>query len=297
MKAFLIAAFLSVGMGTSALAAELNVCTGAEGGYYEQLGNRVVASLNGKIAVEKINVVNTGGSIESAEMFNDGDCQIAILQADAVTSMAMPDDIKVVDGHTEAVFWIYGKKGIDDFGKLEDGDNPATYAVAVVDGSGSEVTMRNFAKVDEDYKDIRTIEFYDWQEAASAAAQGSTRVAGVNVKIAGLLYVGRPGKLNMDIVENFEDSLTVGEVNDDTFNNAVDVNENPLYTECSIGKDKTNGLPISGVLSVDTFCMNAQAVYNNEFHKKLDKSEGRKIARQIAKAVNANMQQARLEGK
>lgn len=65
-------------------------------------------------------MLNTGGSVENAYLLKDRDCRIAIMQADVVTSAAMPADIKVSDAHTEVVYWLHGKAGIDDFGKMED---------------------------------------------------------------------------------------------------------------------------------------------------------------------------------
>lgn len=261
-------------------------CTGGEGGFYEGLGNTVGKEITRKIG-NQLEVLNTGGSLENATLMKDEECQIAIMQADAVTSLPLPSDIKVTDAHVEAVYWLHGKSGVSDFGELEESKHVKRYAVAIVSGSGADVTMSSFAKTDEDFKAVRRIEFEDWYSAAEAAAQGYTMKAGVRIEIAGLLYVGRPGFITSDITEDFGNALQIGEINDSSFDGARDVNGNPLYFKCAIDSKHTSGLKTSTFTSPDTYCMRAQIVYNNDYHKNLQPKEGRLVRRAVDKGINS----------
>lgn len=270
----------------------LKFCTGGEGGFYESLGSTIGQTITQKIKA-KSEIINTGGSVDNAEMMKDGDCDIAIIQADAVTSLPLPTDVKVSNAHVEAVYWLHGKNGVSDFGEMESGSNPTRFAVATVTGSGGEVTLKNFIKTDKDYEDIRTVEFEDWYSAAEASAQGYTMKAGVRIEIAGMLYVGRPGFITADIVEDFSQQLTIGEINDDSFGSAKDVNNNPLYFICDINSKQTSGLKTDTFSSPDTYCLRAQIVYNNEFHKNLPAKQSREVRRAVDKGINSVLKAVR----
>lgn len=277
-------------LASTAFAAEpptqLNFCTGGEGGFYESLGTEI-----GKAIVKgtdiKSNVINTGGSVENAELLKDGDCDIAIIQADAVVTQGLPSDLKVVDAHEETVYWLHGKSGVDDFGKMEDDKVAKKYAFAAVSGSGALVTVKHWIETDDDYKGAVVVEFDDWYAAAEAVAQGYVKKAGVTVEIAGMLYIGRPGKITSDITEDFASQILIGEVNDDSFANAKDANGNPMYRHCTVDNKATSGLKTSTTLSPDTYCLRAQVVYNNDWHKGAGAKDGKKLRRAVDKGINS----------
>ena len=277
-------------LASTAFAAEpptqLNFCTGGEGGFYESLGTEI-----GKAIVKgsdiKANVINTGGSVENAELMKDGDCDIAIIQADAVVTQPLPSDLKVVDAHEETVYWLHGKTGIDDFGKMEDDKVAKKYAFAAVTGSGALVTVKHWIETDDDYKGAVVVEFDDWYAVAEAVAQGYVKKAGVTVEIAGMLYIGRPGKITSDITEDFASQILIGEVNDDSFASAKDANGNPLYRHCTVDNKATSGLKTSTTLSPDTYCLRAQVVYNNDWHKGAGAKDGKKLRRAVDKGINS----------
>jgi ABC-type glycerol-3-phosphate transport system substrate-binding protein len=143
-KALLLALLISVSSLASAAPAPttLNFCTGGEGGFYQDLGSAIGNSITKNTDIQ-LNVLTTGGSVENAELMKDGDCDIAIMQADAAVTKPLPTDVKIVDGHMEQVYWLHGKTGIDDFGKMEDDAVAKKYAFAAVSGSGALVTVRN----------------------------------------------------------------------------------------------------------------------------------------------------------
>lgn len=260
---------------------DLKFCTGGEGGFYESLGADIGKTIVKGTSIG-LSVLNTGGSVENAELMKEGECDIAIMQADAVVTQPLPADLKVVDAHAETAYWIFGKSGVDDFGKMEDDDIAKKYAFAAVTGSGALVTVKHWVETDDDYKGAVIVEFDDWYAAAEAVAQGYVKKAGVTVEIAGMLYIGRPGKITTDITEDFGSQLTIGEINDASFQNAKDANGNPLYVMCSVSGKQTSGLKTSTLGSPDTYCLRAQIAYNNEWHQ-----GDRKLRKAVDKGINS----------
>jgi hypothetical protein len=244
MKKMLLAVF-TMFMANVALAdlKPLTICTGGEGGAYEALGSQIGSDIVRKIGGE-LEVINTGGSIENAELMSDGSCYMAIMQGDAVVSRGLPRSISVTNAHVEAVFWIFGTGGVSDFADMTSKEN-SSKKVAIVSGSGAEVTLDNFRAVDKDYKDVLPVEFDDWYLAAEAVAQGYTMKAGVRVNIAGMLYVGRPGFITKDITTDFGPKLMVGEIAESSFSDTKDLAGNPLYYTCELTEKMTNGIKTS----------------------------------------------------
>ena len=79
---------------------ELKFCTGGEGGFYESLGTDISRTIVKGTEIKSV-VLNTGGSVENAEKLKDQECDIAVVQADAVVTQPLPADVKVVDAHEE----------------------------------------------------------------------------------------------------------------------------------------------------------------------------------------------------
>lgn len=273
---------------TMALAAPapMNFCTGGEGGFYQDLGTAIGKSIT-KATKAELNVLTTGGSVENAQLMKDGDCQIAIMQSDVALTSPLPTDVKVSDAHVEMVYWLHRKDGVEDFGLMEKDSVAAKYAFAAVSGSGALTTVKNWITTDSDYKDARIVEFDDWYSAAEAVAQGYVTKAGVRIEIAGILYIGRPGKITGDITEDFSSQILIGEVNDRSFATSKDVNGNPLYTNCSVDSNARGGLKTSTTMAPDTYCLRAQVVYNNDYHSTLPAQEARMVRRAVDKGINS----------
>lgn len=263
------------------------VCTGGVSGAYEGLGDQIGKDIARKIGTTA-EILNTGGSIENAEMLMDGDCYMAIMQGDAAVSRSLPASISISSAHTEAIFWIVGNDGVIDFEDLTKKENQ-NKAVAIVSGSGAEVTLKNFGNVDKDYKDVRTVEFDDWYLAAEAAAQGYTMKAKVRVNVAGLLYVGRPGFVSTDITEDFRERLKVGEIDESSFAKAKDTDGNQLYYTCKLDEKMTNGIKTTGWRDPATYCMKAVVVYNEAYTDGLDKKQAREVKRAVARGINGTL--------
>ena len=285
-KALLACLLLSTSALANAAPPTLRFCSGGEGGFYEKLASSI-GSMIVKQTGSELQVLNTGGSVDNAEKLKDRECDIAVIQNDAVISLPMPADLKVVDAHTEVVYWLHGKAGVDDFGKMEDDKVAAKYAFAEVAGSGALVTVKNWIKTDKDYEGARIVEFENWYSAAEAVAQGYVVKAGVRIEIAGMLYVGRAGQITSDITEDFGQQILIGEVNDSSFEDAKDANNNPLYTHCSVEKANWSGLKSSNSFKDPrTYCLRAQVAFNNAYLTGLDDALAKKVRRAVDKGVN-----------
>lgn len=272
----------------------LKFCTGGVGGFYEGLGTSIGGKITNDIG-NTLKVLTTGGSVDNAKKLKAGDCDIAIIQSDAVITQPMPASFKAVNAHEEVVYWLFPKGGaVEDFGDMEDDAVAKKYAFATVKGSGAAVTLNNWIKTDKDYAGAVPVEFKDWYSAAEAVAQGFTMDSGVRVDIAGMLYIGRLGMLPADITSDFGTQIMVGGVNDSSFESAKDANGNDLYTHCAIPKGKTSGLEGPGTFSdVKTYCLRAQVVFNNAYLTGLDEAETTTVRRAVDKGINSTVKVVR----
>lgn len=286
MRKLFIGLAMSLASCTALASPELSFCSGAAGGFYDDIVQVIAKDISSKAKI-KVEVVNTGGSVENAELLKDGTCQLAIMQADAVTSKPLPPDIRVTDAHQEAVFWIHGKTGLEDFTDLSAKAN-AKRGVAIVGGGGAEVTLRNFGMVDEDYKNVLIVPFDSWDEAAEAARNGYMQRGG-RVEIAGMIYVGRMGKISTDIIDGYKEGLTIGEIDESSFLKAKDSNGNPLYTKCLLDDKAASGLKTDTWTKPSTLCMRAQVLYNNDLFDGMDKKEAMALKKVINKSINTNL--------
>ena len=296
MKKLFLAAVMAFSAMPMAYANQpLTVCTGGPGGAYEALGKEIGKAIVDKVKVTaptELKVLNTGGSIENAQRLTNGSCGMAIMQGDAVASRGLPRDIKVTNAHEEVIYWIHGKGGLKDFADISKAENK-NLGIAIVKGSGAQITIENFGNVDEDYKDLNLIPFDDWEFAAEATANGSTRVAGKDVKITGMLYVGRAGFLPGAITNDYSQDLTVGEVDESNFTKAKDYNGNQLYTACEIKAGDTGPLKTDTYLKPDTLCMRAQVVFNNEFLSSYADEEQRALRKAVMQGTNQILRNSR----
>lgn len=296
-KSILALTLASVSMSTIAIAEPrpLQIYSGGEGGFYEStMANIAVKAQNkGSKYGLTYELYNSTGTVENVQALIDGDADLIIAQADGLVDKALPSGVKIYNAHQEAVYFLvnkefYKKTGIYD---LEDLEGEPIYIV-MAEGSGAEVTMRNFVLEDSGYKDNLdkyTLFVEDNYEAAEIAAAGFYMKNGTKVTVAGMLTVSRIGRLsNSDIIEDFGKKLIVGEATDGDFNDAEDANGENLYTNCSIPSNKLQGLEGATYGDQDTICVRAQVVFNAEFAKQFGKNE-KKVRRAISKAINRTL--------
>ena len=138
--------------------------------------------------------------------------------------------------------------------------------------------MRSFAAEDSGYQENFESAIYadDFYDAASRVADGKVG----STKIAGMLYVG--SGIPQEIASDFGRDIGIGEATDGDFNDATDVNGDPLYTTCTVDKLKISGLETSSWSSPDTVCLSAMVVYSTEFD---EKSELKAVQKGVTKAT------------
>lgn len=284
MKKLLIATTLVLGSFT-ATADDLVIATGSEGGGYEKLGYEIAKSVSTQVSKSKgkveldIEVVNSTGSVENLEMFNDGDVQIAIVQGDSLSLYPPSKSFKSKTAHTEVVYWFLNKK--NDIEDLSDLEGDTDKLVVIVEGSGAEVTWHNFAKEDTGYKvnvDKGTIYADDLYEAFEIVSEGIYE----GKTVAGLLYVTKSGKISPELRADFGKKVVIGEATDSDFNDAKDENGNSLYTTCEVDKKGAANFETVTTFSPDTICMKAKVIYSDDFE---DKKTKRVISKGITKAL------------
>lgn len=273
----LIIAILSAALSVSAFAEDFKISTGGEGGGYERLGKLIVSNVSNQAKKKKVElefeVLNSAGSVENIELFNDGEVQAIIVQSDALNVMPLSVPYKAKAAHSEYVFWIYNKD--NGYSDLEDIEGNEDVLMVIVDGSGGMITMRSFVAEDGGYETNleNAILADDLYDAADIVSDGKYR----GKKVAGVLYVG--SSIPAEIVADFSKNIAVGEATDGDFNDAEDVNGGSLYTECSIPKERLSGMSTPTWGEADTLCLEAMVVYTTEF-------EQSKAVRAIKKGIN-----------
>lgn len=291
-KTTMIASVLAASFSAPVLAAEpMNMYSGGEGGFYESTMNNISLHIakRTKRGVQT-EVVNSAGSVENVQAYVDGDADMIIAQADALVGKNLAATSKFYNAHTEAVYFLVNKAFYERTGTydLEDLEGEALYVV-MAEGSGGEVTWKNFAKEDGGYKvnvDKYTILVEDNYEAAEIAAAGFYMKNGTKVPVAGMLTVARPGFLSVtDIVADFGKKLVIGEATDGDFNDAKDAQGNKLYTDCGINSAQRQGIEAATMGDQDTVCMRAQVVYNTAYGDQYGK-QAKKVNKNIRKAIN-----------
>lgn len=279
MKKLIIA--LSVAASISAQADDFVITTGSDGGFYQRVGNtfsQKIDSLSKGKRLFDISVIESTGSVENIRRINDGEAQAAIVQSDVMSVMPASVPVRAKTAHTETVFWLYSSKhGISDLEGIEGDKNTL---MVLVDGSGAMVTMQSFAKEDSGYQvnydnAIIADSLYD---AADIVSEGSYN----GKKVAGLLYVGR--HVPAEIGQDFKGAINVGQATDSDFNDAEDVNGDPLYTNCAVNETKTAGLgAANSFFDNETVCLKAMIVYVQD----LDRRSSKVIKRAANKTARA----------
>lgn len=255
------------------------IATGDVDGGYNRTGKLIASYIETQARKTKgvsmrADTQPSNGSIENLELLNSGEVQGIMVQADALYLNPPSVPVGIKTAYPEYVFWIYNKKlAIEDFGDLEGNEE---MKIAVVDNSGTVVTLNAFAKADDGYQwqaDNYLIadDLYDAADMVSEGRSGKS-------KVVGMLYVGK--RIPSEIAEDFSRTLAIGEVNDLQFNNPVGQDGEPIYVECSIEAGNTSGMTTASWGKPDTLCVNSQFVY-----VKSDKKVDKLIKKAVTKAL------------
>lgn len=277
MKKVILLAAALVGFSLTAVADDFAIATGSEGGGYERLGHKLVGSINKQARKKDIRfdfeVLNTNGSIENIDLFNSGEAQAAIVQADALNIKKPTASFKAKTAHQEKVWWLYNLK--NKYEDLDEIEGKKDLRMVLIDDSGAVVTMQSFVAEDEDYEINYSTALYadDFYDAADMVCEGKSD----SKKIAGMLYVGK--SIPAEIAQDFKGCVGIGEATDSDFNDAKDVNNEPLYTNCKIERNQLQGMKGGSWGGQNTVCVNAMVIYSNSFEEK-------EVNRVVKKGVN-----------
>ncbi len=275
-KAILLAAAI-MSVSFTSVADDFVIATGSEGGGYERLGHTIANSIGKQARKEDVRfdfeILNTNGSMENIELFNSGDAQAAIVQADALNIKTPTASYKAKGAHIEKVWWLYNIKNKKS--DIEDIEGDKKIRMVLIDDSGAVVTMQSFVAEDDGYQVNFDSALYadDFYDAADMVCEGKAD----GKKIAGLLYVGK--SIPAEIAQDFKGCVGIGEATDSDFNDAKDVNNEPLYTNCTIERNQLQGMKGGSWGGQDTVCVRAMVIYSNGFEEK-------NVNRVIKKGVN-----------
>ena len=264
-------------LSSAVIADDFVIATGGEGGGYEWAGKIIGTEIQKQADKKRVDfdyeVINSTGSVENISLFNDGEAQLILAQADAL-NLHPVSGAKSKTLYTEVALWMYNLKyDIDD---IEDIEGKKDYLMVLVDGSGGAVTMQSFVQEDSGYKVNfdNAILADDTYDAADIVCEGRYN----GKKVAGMLIVGNT--IPKDVKEDFKQCVGVGEATDYDFDDAKDVNKEPLYKKCTINKSALGGMKSAARFGdLDTVCVAAQVVYTTEV-------EERKLLKVISKAIN-----------
>lgn len=273
---------LGIGLSISTFANELTITTGSEGGGYFKRGGAVGDMIDKQFKGElEVIVEESNGSKENLERFNDGDAQIAIVQRDALNLWAPSRAYMAKTADREVVYFFANKHNkVKD---LEDIEGKKDYVLVIAQGSGAEVTLRNFVKEDSGYQN--NLDSVVWADDLYDAFDMASEPMIDGKKVAGVLTVSKPGKFSSELLEDFGDKFEIAELTDGDFDDAK-VNDVKLYQECELDKRLLGGFGKVSWGDIDTICMDSVVIYDPKFgDKKLQKAIKRGVTKGIKKHI------------
>lgn len=225
-------ALLGLVLSSTALAQPVTIrlCTGAEGGPYNQAGRMIAGMVAPDDPTIRLEIVaDTGGTWGNIQRTVLGDgCDAMIGQPDGAAFLkrqnpAAAATLKpIADLHREYLHALCSRdSGVDDIGDLENDPKGNGYSIALGDqGSGAWLIWQNFVAEDSDYGEVPVTTESGVIALASVAANQTTCLL-------------QPAALGNALVrqadEQFGDGLALVGVNDKDFNDAVDPQGKALY--------------------------------------------------------------------
>lgn len=251
-------------MAGSAMAQEnvINVCTAKAGGNYEYTGKAIDAYLGSSFTV---NVINTKGSVDNIKRINAGECDIAIVQSDALYAYEK-DNGEIQASELGSLYREYAHllcrrdAGIEDIGDL----NEKTKVMIGAEGSGSQVTWRGMVLADKEeggdsYSKIPVV----YSDSIVKLQAGDA---------ACMLWTGTPGHKTMTVdAEKFGDKLVLVPIIDKDFDDITvtdsNGNKSSVYNKATLPYASYKRLMPSGVFGrkdVETFSVTAKVIISEK---------------------------------
>lgn len=202
----------------------INLCTGAEGGVYNQVGE-IIKNFENSSAID-INVVVTGGTSENMDKTLNGECDAMIGQPDGpvLLKRTKPADagniLPVMKLHSEYLHVLCSiESKISDLSDVV--DSGGKYSVAVGNpGSGGWLIWQNLVEQYPKMGDVPVTSDSGVTALAAVAANQTTCM---------IVPSGSPNAVVANADANFGDVVALVPANDRRFNNATDIDGKPLY--------------------------------------------------------------------
>lgn len=232
---FLLAAATALFIPSLAQAADtVRLCTGTPNGIYYAAGLEIQKVAGRNVTVE---VLPSKGAIDNKERTLDvpataaDACDAMIGQGDAPTYFAKKEPAaarklkRMATLHDEYGQFLCGKKsGITDIKQLL--DNPSKYSIAIGGaGSGSWIMWQNFIAENPDYAKVRPTDEADVLALADVASGETTCM---------LLVAGLGHGTMREADSTYGADVALVEATDWSFNNAKDMQGEPIYTFADI---------------------------------------------------------------
>lgn len=243
----------------------VNYCSGGSGGNYEYSGRELSRQVRSQVDVQ---VINTRGSWDNLERIESGECDMGIVQSDALyvwETEGNPFNFRVSKPmFTEYVHMICRRDlGVDSIQELD--ENASIYAGEI--GSGANVSIRGMIAADEEHGGSEFTGFALRNEGGEAAA-----VFLADGDADCMIFTAAPGTTFMNTVERFSDDLVMITVEDKDFNDVVvedsGGNEVSVWTPVTLPGDSYGDIMPGGLFgnsSVDTFGVQATLVFNEDW--------------------------------
>lgn len=266
MKNIIIASAIILMSATAFAQTPQNIrfCSGPSGGNYEFSALEIAKNYNSS-GKGKIDVINTRGSIENLDKLRDNQCDIAIVQNDALrvynkSSRNAQKVERLGKLYNEYVHFICNRKSnITRITQL----SPAITVAIGPQGSGSSVTWESFKQSDEKlYGPIPTVPF-GGLKAVEKTAEGTEAQCMIFTSALRSSYVVN------DIDAIHGKNLVLADADDSDFDNAKDANQS-IYSREEIPSDTYKGLQkgrgtFGGLGSVSTVAVSAIIVTSADF--------------------------------
>ena len=224
-KIFMLTALIGLAFSTPVLASEIRVCSGKPGGNYDYTAKVMKQQMGGTADVVNI---NTKGSWENLEKINAGECDVAIVQSDALYLWTKEEGnfgyFSVSDLYTEYAHLLCNRKSnVKEFYDL----NQSTKVFSGGKGTGADVTIRGLKSADAEEGDNRyaKVPLLNEESDDVALVKVKSRVADC------LFYVGSRGNKFLSVNgEKLADDLVLVPIVDKDFNDVTmkDVNGNEM---------------------------------------------------------------------
>lgn len=234
----------------------IRVCSGGEKGNYYKAVGFIQQQLNG------VENVSTKGSWDNLERLAAGECDAAIVQADAWTVWNKENgalNLDRIDTLYDEYVHLFCNKNLD-FDSATDlaGRDDITVAIGE-NGSGTAVTWRAMGLEDESYKKIKTVP-YGGIVALTKVKDGS------DVDCA--IFVSGLRSAAMMDVDRQAESINLVPFDDYDFNDAKDPKGKPLYEFVDIPCNSYPNMAPCGIFSdvdIETIALKATLVVRSDW--------------------------------